>query len=121
MWPALLSFQVLCNALWYITNQQGVINDAALRRKNVRPVPDIFTEFTGYNDLKRKKLKSAPMSSQDLNSHGQALYSLLMKPVIGSSSSWQKAAGHIRGLAECLFVYKDYLISQNESQQANQS
>ena len=114
-------FQVLCNALWYITNQQDVINDAALRKKSVQPVPEIFTDFTGYNDIKRKKLKSAPMSSLELDSHAQALYGLLMKPVIGSSPAWQKAKEDIRALADCLIAYKQHLKTQKETQNANQS
>ena len=115
------SFQVLCNALWYITNQHTVINDAALRKKNVYPVPEAFTNFDGYNDFKRKKLKSASMSSQELNSHGQALYSLLMKPIIGSSPAWEQAKADIKQLAVCLISYKDHLLVQNEVQKTNQA
>lgn len=66
-------------------------------------------------------MKSAPMSSQALNSHGQALYSLLMKPVIGSSPAWQQVKEDISQLATCLIAYKDDLLSQNEIQKANQS
>ena len=47
------------NSLWYIPNQHLTISDAALSRKETLPVPAVFEKFQGYNDLKRKKLKSA--------------------------------------------------------------
>ena len=96
----LCCFQVLCNALWYITNQQQVINDAAQRKRNVLPIPQAFAAYVGYNNLKRKKLKSQPMTATELNSHGQALFSLLLKPVVNSSSSWKIMAQDIQELGE---------------------
>lgn len=67
-------FQVLCNVLWYITNQHTVIQDASLREKNVLPIPYCYDEYSGYNDVKRKKIKEAPLSSATLRSHSQSIY-----------------------------------------------
>jgi hypothetical protein len=113
-------FQVLCNALWYITNQQQVIDDAALRKKEVLPVPPAFGEYTGFNQRARKKQKSLQMSAIELESHGQALYSLLMKPVANSSPAWVKASTEIKQLAECLMAYKEHLDQQRIVQTSNQ-
>lgn len=105
--------QVLCNSLWYLTNQQETINSAAMRNRGVQPVPTVFDKFTGYNNTKRKKMKSQPMSSSELNSHSQALYSLLLRPVLNSSPMWVKAHDEIKALADCLISYKNYLDSKN--------
>ncbi|WAR05310.1 hypothetical protein MAR_020679 [Mya arenaria] len=50
--------QVLCNALWYLTNHHDTINGAAMRQKHLLPIPMAFEAFTGYNDVKRKKAKA---------------------------------------------------------------
>ena len=116
----LCCFQVLCNALWYITNQQQVINDAAQRKRNVLPIPQAFAAYVGYNNLKRKKLKSQPMTATELNSHGQALFSLLLKPVVNSSSSWKIMAQDIQELGESLLSCKEHLNDQLRVQTTNQ-
>ena len=113
-------FQVLCNALWYITNQHDVINNAALRKKNVLPVPVPFETYTGYNDIKRKKMKCMSLSSTELDSHGQALYSLLLKPMIKSTTAWQSAAEDIKQLADCKLGYRDHLKEQSHVTKKNQ-
>lgn len=114
-------FQVLCNALWYITNQHSTINEASLRKKTVLPIPKIFSDYDGYNEVKRKRLKSCQLSASDLDRHAQALYSLLMKPVVNSSIQWKQGAEDIKQLADCLLAYKEHLVVQNEITQANQS
>ncbi|KAL5010544.1 hypothetical protein ScPMuIL_012849 [Solemya velum] len=113
--------QVLCNALWYITNQHSTINEASLRKKTVLPIPKIFSDYDGYNEVKRKRLKSCQLSASDLDRHAQALYSLLMKPVVNSSIQWKQGAEDIKQLADCLLAYKEHLVVQNEITQANQS
>lgn len=80
---------VLCNALWYLTNQHSVIDEASRHKKNIQPVPDVFSKYEGFNDLKRKKLKSQPLKSTDLKTHAEAIYSLLLKPVVNSSPEWK--------------------------------
>lgn len=114
-------FQVLCNALWYVTNHHQTINDASLRKQTLLPVPNIFNDYDGYNEVKRKKLKSCPLSASLLDSHAQALYSLLMKPVVNSSVSWKQGAEDIKQLAECFTAYKEYLVVQNKTAKENQS
>ena len=111
----------MCNALWYITNQHSTINEASMRKKDVLPVPQIFSDYDGFNEVKRKRLKSSPLSATLLDSHAQALYSLHMKPVVNSSTSWKQGAEDIKQLADCLIAYKKYLIVQNETTQDNQS
>ena len=94
-------FQVICNALWYITNQHTTINGAALRQKAVQPVPEVFDGFTGYNETKREK--SDQLTAGQLKSHSEALYGLLLKPVLKSSAAWVKAHDDISRLFT--FVY----------------
>jgi hypothetical protein len=116
---SLCLFQVLTNALWYLTNQHDVINAAALRKKNVMGVPPAFDKYVGYNDIKRKKVKELPLSAMQLHSHSQALYSLLLKPVVNSSASWKKAGEDIKQLADCLAAYVNYLNDQSEKSEYN--
>ncbi|KAI8503983.1 hypothetical protein Bbelb_180510 [Branchiostoma belcheri] len=108
--------QVLCNSLWYVTNQHVVINDAALRKKSVTAVPVAFDKYQGYNDYKRKKMKAQQMSSTQLNSHAQALYSLCNRPVMKSSAAWVEVHNDIEKLADCLSAYREHLDEMLESQ-----
>ena len=89
--------QILCNSLWYITNHHQTINDAAQHRPGVVPVPPCSEESTGYDERKRKKQKQHQMTSIELNSHGQAFYSLLLKPIIKTSPEWAAAYNDIKG------------------------
>ena len=102
-----------------MTNHHQTINDAAQRRKEVLPIPPAFGDFDGFNDLKRKKMKAMQLSQQELESHSQALYSLSMKPVCNSSHKWQNGSSEIQQLADCFKGYKDFLVKQNETVQAN--
>ena len=102
-----------------MTNHHQTINDASQRRKEVLPIPPAFEDYDGFNDFKRKKLKAMQLSQQTLDSHSQALYSLLMKPVLNSSPAWKNASCEIQQLAECLKAYKDFLIKQNEIVHSN--
>lgn len=113
--------QTITNALWCITNHHTTINNTALSRKEVLPIPPAFQHFDGFDDRRRKKLKGVQLSSMELNSHCQVLYSLLQKPVINSSPSWRKAAQEIKQLADCLHCYHQYLEKQKEVQQKNQA
>lgn len=116
-----MSFQVLVNAVWYITNQQSTINEAALRQKNVLPVPAPFDQYTGYNEVKRKKCKSQPLTRTGLNQHAESLYSLLLKPHIRSSPAWSLFGKQIEQLAKCLMAYKEHLDRQVEKETRNRS
>lgn len=107
-------FQVICNALWYTTNHQTTINDAAKHKAEVKSFPQAYDEFEGYNDVKRKKLKAMPMKATELESHSEALYSLLMKPIINSSVPWKRAGDEIKDLADCLAAYSSYLKNQTK-------
>lgn len=59
--------------------------------------------------LKEKKMKCKKLSANSLESHSQALYSILLKPVIKSSPSWCRLHDDIKALADCLSHYKDFL------------
>lgn len=110
----ILYFQVICYALWYTTNHQTTINDAAKHKAEVKSFPQAYDEFEGYNDVKRKKLKAMPMKATELESHSEALYSLLMKPIINSSVPWKRAGDEIKDLADCLAAYSSYLKNQTK-------
>lgn len=49
----------MCNALWYVTNQHSVIDEASQLKKNVQAIPDEFSKYEGFNDLKRKKAQKS--------------------------------------------------------------
>lgn len=51
--------------------------------------------------LKEKKMKCKKLSANSLESHSQALYSILLKPVIKSSPSWCRLHDDIKALADC--------------------
>ena len=93
-----------------------VINDAASRKKDVTEIPPVFDKYQGYNDIKRKKIKSQPLCSNLLHSHSQALYSICNRPVMKSSPEWERMQQNIEALADCLDAYKNYLTVQKEVQ-----
>ena len=109
-------FQILCNALWYITNQHGVVQAASQINTKITPVPSVFDAFQGYNDLKRKKLKSQQMRAQELQSHEEALLGLCIRPIMNTSYGWCDAYKCLQSLAQCLRTYKTYLLDKSESQ-----
>ncbi len=109
--------KVLCNALWYITNQHMVINSAAARRKDLNEVPPVFEKFRGYNEIKRKKVKEQPLCSSLLYNHSQALYSICNRPVMKSNPQWKGMQENVKALADCLDAYRNYLIQQKELQE----
>lgn len=114
-------FQVISNALWYITDKQTTINDAALRYNHVSSVPPPFDQYTGYNDTKRKKIKSQPLSSGLLKSHAEALFSLLKGPVMKSSPAWKEIAKQLELLAEFFLGYKTYLDGKAKESEENRN
>ena len=74
--------QVITNALWYITNDHLTVHEARKHSSGLRPIPEMFEKYVGYNDIKRKKMKALPLSADVLNSHSQALYGLLLKHLL---------------------------------------
>ncbi|XP_052804571.1 uncharacterized protein LOC128234397 [Mya arenaria] len=112
--------QVLCNSLWYITNQMDTINEAARQQKDVNPVPELFYNFCGYNETKRKKQKSQPMSSRGLRSDAECLFGLLNKPYLNSTvGNWPELRLSIEALASCLSSYGQYLYTQSNTSAKN--
>ena len=65
------------------------------------PIPKEFEGYVGHNEIKRKKVKVLPLSSDLLHSHTQALCSLLLKPYVKSTES-KTISDEIRDLADCL-------------------
>lgn len=65
---------MLCNALWYITNQHLTINDAAHDRQDLTPIPDAFDMYQGFNEVTRKKMKQMTLDAGCLKSHAETLY-----------------------------------------------
>lgn len=61
------------------------------------------------------------MSSSELESHGQALYSLLLKPVVNNSPDWKYASEIIRQLANCVMCYSQHLKDQLHVSFSNQA
>ena len=86
------------------------INDASLRRKEVLPVPPAFQKFEGFDERRRKILKSVLLSSMELNSHSQVLY-----------TNWKAFGDEVKQLANCLQAYHQYLERQKVVQQENQA
>ena len=64
------------------------------------------------------------MSSQLLGTHADALYSgvsLLLKPFINATASWEAFGKQIQQLADCLLGYKKYLEKQLLTETRNRS
>ena len=51
----------------------------------------------------------------------QALYSILLKPMMQSSEAWKEAASNIEKLAECLRDYYEILKKKSAEMQENRS
>ncbi|XP_070568353.1 uncharacterized protein [Ptychodera flava] len=83
-----------------------------MKKTEVLPIPPVFEDYYGFNEVKRKKMKSLPLSSMELNSHSQALYSILLKPVMKSSPAWKSMHDNVQQLAECFRTYKVHLEHQ---------
>lgn len=86
-------FQVLTNVLWYVSNSHEIINSAAAKRHDLTAVPDIYTSYQNLNDVQRKKRAKITLEATQLKSHSQALYSILLKPIMNSSASWKVNVG----------------------------
>ena len=113
---AIRFLQVLCNALWYVTNQHVAFESASKHLSDVFAVPSLFDSFQGYNDIKRKRTKEMPMTAEQLRSHSEALYSLCLKPIMKSTEAWNDAYLQLKALADCLAGYKTYLVEQATNQ-----
>jgi hypothetical protein len=115
----LFLFQVLCNALWAITNFHERINAAALHKASVKPVPVVFEQYKNLNDLKKRKQKQQPLTQIELEGHSQALYNLLVRPLAGSSGGWKSFTAEIKELVNCIDGYKVYLKDQASISEKN--
>ena len=105
---------VISNALWYVTNHHETINNAQKHHPSIICIPAAFKELDGYNETKRKKVKSVQLKSSDLHSHAQALYSLLLRPG-KSTKMWKSIASNIKQLADSLTSYEEYLVEKTKS------
>ena len=61
---------MVCNALWYVTNDHGTIREAATKA-NVKMIPELFHGFKDLDDYKAKKTKKRKLSANEMYSHGQ--------------------------------------------------
>lgn len=75
----------------------------------------MFSKYEGFNDLKRKKLKSQPLKFSDLKMHAEAIYSLMLKPVVNSSPEWKTESDNFKQLANCMLLYSQYLEEQQRA------
>lgn len=66
------------------------------------PIPKWFEGYVGYNEIKKKKIKAVPLSSDVLHSHDQVLYSMLLKPYVKLTRSWKEISDGIRHLSKQL-------------------
>lgn len=105
--------QVLCNTLWYMTNQHETLERASSKHRGVKCVPKTFSQYTGYNEIRRKKVKSQKLDTTSLNSHSEALYTLLQKPIFSHNDNWRQLKMDIAELAECLASYREFLLRMN--------
>lgn len=106
----------MTNALWYVTNHHSTFQDAA-RIINVIPIPEAFKDYKDFNDEKKKKISS--MNAKQLESHSQASFALLLKPVMKSSPSFSKLHDDIQSLAECFHCYSQHLEDQSKKMTFN--
>lgn len=81
----------------------------------------MFKEFQGYNEAKRKKLKTQGLDKLQCQSNAEALFSLLCRPAFKSSDSWKTFKSEIEELGKCLSSYAVYLENQQKSQELRQS
>ena len=107
---------MLTNALWRITAK--LINETARRKANVQPIPPAFQEYKDMDNFQNKKQKPRKLTSVELNSLGEGLYALLMKPV-KSSKNWVGMLEDIKHLADCLISYSTYLDQQSANTNEN--
>ena len=95
---------VLCNALWYITNDHESIANRCKHVSGLIPVQKVYETYAGYNDIKRKRLKANPLQRESLAAHSNALYGHLMKPYIRSSVTWREESKHRCLLNVCTII-----------------
>lgn len=114
--------QVVCNALWMVTSHHETIRLAS-QREGGKPIPPPFNAevFKNRNDFKKKKIKKANLSGSELNSHAQALYSLLLKPVMKSTQGWCRVHDEIQALADSFTSYCECLYIKLDNVTRNQN
>lgn len=113
---------MLCNALWCVINHHETIKDAS-RTKEVTAIPPPFNseKFKNQNDTKKEKIKNSKLSANEQKAHSQALYSLLLKPVMKSSPAWCTAHNEVKDLAESFSSYSEYINKKLEHIKGNQN
>ena len=83
-----------------------------MHKANVIRVPPAFAKFKDANNYKKKKKGLPFLSSGELGGHADAIYSLLLKPVVNTSAAWQVYIDDITDLATCISKYKTHLEEQ---------
>ncbi|MES9906146.1 MAG: hypothetical protein ABW168_26140, partial [Sedimenticola sp.] len=68
-----------------------------------------FDDFSGFNEHRRKKLKSQPLDSSELKAHAETLFSLCDRPIMQTSPAWEQGYDVIKALAHSLWSYHKYL------------
>ena len=65
-------FQVLTNAVWYVTNEDESKQEAS-QHLTVKPMPAMLHIFKDRDDFRHKKVKRRQLSSTQRQSHAQVL------------------------------------------------
>ncbi len=112
---------MVTSALWYITNQHQTFRGASFHSTLVKPVPSVWDDFQGFNDVKRKKVKECPMSRDELLRHARDLKSLCVRPSLDTSDGNRCFRKEIESLSDCLQGYATYLKEKLEEVQTSQA
>ena len=98
----------LRNALWYVDGSHSTLNERSCE------VPDIFSQFSGYNipeASKHRKRSPSSLSREDLLALSQKLFSILHHQ-IWMRVNWIELKSPVTVLAQSLSKYAEYLANK---------
>ena len=112
---------MLTSALWYITNQHTTFRDTSFHSSLVQPIPHVWDNFQGFNDVRRKKTKEKPMSRDELLHHASDLKSLCVRPSLHTTDENRRFRQEIQSLSDSLQGYATYLKEKLDKVQTSHS
>ena len=109
--------KMVTNAFWYLGGRGAIINEASKKRKQVKPIPERFAKYTGFQDWVKWK-KKPRVEVKDCELHSENLLNAANSTGVSWPGEW---GSDIIRLSNSLSTYASELRKANEKQQERQS
>ena len=100
----------LTSTLWYLDGHHQKFLSRSIH------LPEKLSNFQGFNDWKRKKIKQPVLTVPELKFHIQALSRILSQPWI-AKSEYSELKSLIDKLVDGIYKYMNYLMKKNDEMQ----